>query len=241
LTEDKIKKLFARFEQGGSKTSIKYGGTGLGLFISHRLTEKQSGEIGVLSVPNQRTTFAFYIKARRAEADQIAIAEESNKSQLPNRARANSEHSHHPMAVDLSRMHVLLVEDNIVNQRVLLKQLTNAGCIVHVANHGGEALDFLSQTDSWHQETPEGKHIDIILMDWEMPIMDGLTCSREIRRLENIGQITRHIQIITTTANAREEQIQKAIESGADAVLPKPFFINDLLSKMRERLRAVGD
>ena len=215
MTKAEIKKLFTRFEQAGSRTSIKYGGTGLGLFISQRLTEKQGGEIGVASVPNQGSTFAVYVKSRRAEPDHAAIVEQKMLSELPSRTRANSKVSRDPKGVDLSKMHVLLVEDNIVNQKVLRKQLTNAGCVVYIANHGAEALEFLPQTDLWHEQAAETKHIDIILMDWEMPIMDGLTCSREIRVLEKSGNVTRHIQIIATTANARDEQIQSALASGA--------------------------
>jgi signal transduction histidine kinase len=214
MTKDEIKKLFTRFEQAGSRTSIKYGGTGLGLFISQRLTEKQGGEIGVTSVPNQGSTFAVYVKARRAEPDHAAIAEQKILSEFQGRTRANSKVFRDPKGVDLSKMHVLLVEDNVVNQKILRKQLTTAGCVVHIANHGVEALEFLPRTDIWHEQNSETKHIDIILMDWEMPIMDGLTCSREIRALQKLGKVTRHIQIIATTANARDEQIQSALASG---------------------------
>jgi CheY-like chemotaxis protein len=185
------------------------------LFISQRLTEKQGGEIGVASVPNQGSTFAVYVKARRAEVPENGItAVNPYHPELKARSRANSKLKRDQSGTDLSKMHVLLVEDNLVNQKVLRKQLTSAGCVVHVANHGVEALEFLRQTDLWHEHSADSKHIDIILMDWEMPIMDGLTCSREIRALQKDGKVTRHIQIIATTANARDEQIQSALASG---------------------------
>jgi CheY-like chemotaxis protein len=207
MSQSEIKKLFTRFEQAGSKTSIKYGGSGLGLFISHRLTEKQGGEIGVASVPSEGSTFAVYVKARRVELERVPQT-------TGLRSRSNSKPCSIPDGFDLDKMHVLLVEDNIVNQKVLRKQLTKAGCIVHVANHGVEALEFLSLTDVWHEALPETAHLDIILMDWEMPVMDGLSCTREIRSLQRAGKIVRHIQIIGTTANARDEQIETAIACG---------------------------
>jgi len=115
--------------------------------------------------------------------------------------------------LDLSHMHVLLVEDNVVNQTILAKQLGKAGCTVTIANHGLEALEKLRETRLW-RENVRGKKMDIILMDWEMPVMDGLTCTREIRILESTSQLVGHVEIIATTANARDEQLEKALESG---------------------------
>jgi signal transduction histidine kinase len=212
MTMDEIKRLFARFQQAGSKTMIKYGGSGLGLFISQRLTEMQGGEIGVSSIPNKGSTFAFYVKSRRSEPEAVLMQRE--QSDLGRRSCSSSNLSPVPLDVFTGVMHVLLVEDNLVNQKVLGKQLAKAGCIVHIANHGVEALDFLSKSDLWHQATKESTHLDIILMDWEMPIMDGLTCSRAIRKLQEEGKVTKHVQIIATTANARSEQIELALGSG---------------------------
>ena len=115
--------------------------------------------------------------------------------------------------LDLSNIHVLLVEDNVVNQTILAKQLKKAGCTVTIANHGLEALERLRETRLWHTNL-DGKKMDIILMDWEMPVMDGLTCAKEIRILETTGHLVGHVEIIATTANARDEQLQMALESG---------------------------
>lgn len=209
MTSDEIHKLFHRFEQASSKTSIKYGGSGLGLFISQKLTEKQGGEIGVCSDAGKGSTFAFYVKARRTEPENAAVA---SKIHRPVAIRSKSTPRLLAPVHELDEIHVLLVEDNIVNQKVLCKQLTKAGCTVYIANHGVEALNFLRETDTWYEAG--SKHLDIILMDCEMPIMDGLTCSREIRALQKAGKVTRHIDIIAITANAREEQIQNALASG---------------------------
>lgn len=112
--------------------------------------------------------------------------------------------------------HILLVEDNLINQKVLSKQLRNTGCTVHVANHGVEALEFLRTTTLW-VDGPQVKNpneLSIILMDLEMPIMDGLTCTRRIRELEREGKLKGNVPIIAVTANARLEQMDLAIEAG---------------------------
>lgn len=234
MSLEEIKKLFNRFKQTSKKTSIRYGGFGLGLFISQKLTEKQGGEIGVASEAGKGSTFVFYIKARRTEPGNMTVASQIDHS-LP--IHSNSMTTSNVLRhVDLDHMHVLLVEDNIVNQQVLSRQLMTAGCTVHIANHGLEALGFIRTSDLWHELQPGSKHLDIILMDWEMPIMDGLTCSRKIRAWQKAGKVVRHIEIMAITANAREEQIRNALESGIDSVMPKPFIVSDLLLKMREML-----
>jgi CheY-like chemotaxis protein len=112
--------------------------------------------------------------------------------------------------------HILLVEDNLINQKVLSKQLRNTGCTVHVANHGVEALDFLSTTALWNGGSLDENRneLSVILMDLEMPIMDGLTCTRRIRDLERAGTVREHVPIIAVTANARMEQMDLAIDAG---------------------------
>ncbi|KAG9985930.1 CheY-like protein, partial [Aureobasidium melanogenum] len=137
---------------------------------------------------------------------------------------------------------VLIVEDNIVNARVLSKQLKNLGCVVHVANHGGEALDILRKSNYWNHQadtentTPESERIglSVVLMDQEMPIMDGLTCTRKIREFEKEGKFVRHVPVIAVTANARNEQIETAMSAGMDDVMPKPFRIPELIPKIEE-------
>ncbi|CAD6448745.1 04b207cb-7464-4184-be93-e9a48a92aab6 [Sclerotinia trifoliorum] len=227
---EEIPRLFTRFEQANAKTSIKYGGSGLGLFISQQLAEKQGGRIGLSSELGRGSTFGFYVKARRS-------IEPSNETR-PGLTSALSGGS----SYDKSKpMQVLLVEDNLVNQRLLKKQLIRAGCVVYVANHGLEALEILRQCSCWHEPVKDAKGLDIILMDWEMPVMDGLTCSREIRALQQSGKIVRHLEIIAITANAREEQVQLALHNGINFVMSKPFLVADLLSRMGERLSGTND
>ncbi|ATZ55590.1 hypothetical protein BCIN_12g01710 [Botrytis cinerea B05.10] len=227
---DEIPRLFTRFEQANSKTSIKYGGSGLGLFISQKLAEKQGGRIGLSSKLGQGSTFGFYVKVRRSV--------KQPKDTRPKLAPVSFDGSYYDGS---KSMHVLLVEDNLVNQKILEKQLKKAGCIVYVANHGLEALETLRQCSCWHEPVKDAKKLDIILMDWEMPVMDGLTCSREIRALQQSGKILRHLEIIAITANAREEQVQLALHNGINFVMSKPFIVSSLLSKMRERLSGIDN
>lgn len=166
MTPAEIKKLFHRFTQASSKTSIKYGGSGLGLFISQKLSGMQGGEIGVSTRQSKGSTFSFYVKARRAEPKNGSGPQEHRPT--PTRLTSGPRISY-SRKINLDEMHVLLVEDNIVNQKVLSKQLRTAGCIVHIANHGVEALDFIRTSDLWQTQST-GLRLDIILMDWEMPV-----------------------------------------------------------------------
>lgn len=104
--------------------------------------------------------------------------------------------------------------DNLVNQRVLAKQLRKLGAIVDVANHGVEALSHLELTKHWTAPKTSERELNVILMDWEMPVMDGVTCARRIRELQGDGSIRAHIPIIGTTANARATQIDEALAAG---------------------------
>jgi CheY-like chemotaxis protein len=116
--------------------------------------------------------------------------------------------------INHGKLKILIVEDNLVNQRVLEKQLRNLGFMTELANHGGEALDFVKTSSFWAGREKDGVELSVILMDLEMPIMDGLTCARTIRNYEADGTIVKHVPIIAVTANARLEQIETAIAAG---------------------------
>ncbi|KUJ24371.1 uncharacterized protein LY89DRAFT_604977 [Mollisia scopiformis] len=137
-------------------------------------------------------------------------------------------------SLDHSTLKILIVEDNLVNQRVLHKQLKNLGFQTELANHGGEALDFLKTSYFWSGREKDGVDLAVILMDLEMPVMDGLTCARKIRDYEADGTICRHVPIIAVTANARLEQIETAIAAGMDDVVSKPFRMPELIPKIEE-------
>lgn len=112
---------------------------------------------------------------------------------------------------------ILVVEDNLVNQRVVTKQLLKAGHIVSVANNGQEALDFIRSSAYWKLDGRDyfsGEKLSVVLLDLEMPVMDGITCIKKIRELQEQGEIRGHVPVIAVTANAREDQVQGYIEAG---------------------------
>ncbi|KAH8712095.1 hypothetical protein GQ44DRAFT_689557 [Phaeosphaeriaceae sp. PMI808] len=316
LSEDERGSLFNRFSQASPRTHIHYGGSGLGLFISRRLTELQGGSIGLASKSKEGSTFSFYIKTRRIKPVMVrkgslprvlpedirhrAGAALSNLKRPPPPIHTSSYHhdirsDSNPSSPKRSRqpplyrrpslsqlesrpsqsispnaqapkitktthntLHVLVVEDNLVNQRVLATQLRNAGCIVSVANHGREALDHLEQTVHWNHgpQTPDSTahhctpfteplpsphsevsssplNLSVILMDWEMPIMNGLEAVAQIRRLESNGTLKGRVPVIGVTANVRQQQIETAITAGMDDVVGKPFRVAELMVKMK--------
>ncbi|KAF7546609.1 hypothetical protein G7Z17_g8314 [Cylindrodendrum hubeiense] len=242
LLEEEVRLLFQRFQQATPRTHVQYGGSGLGLFISRILTEMQGGQIGVSSRRGIGSSFSFYIKARRSmnppsEFERVPPFKISRKSQspaTPSRPQPTRQLSR-TMSQGATQLYdVLIVEDNIVNQKVLQRQLRNCGNNTFVANHGKEALQTLQRSRFWLGQEADGVDISVILMDLEMPVMDGVTCARKIRELEREGTIIRHIPIIAVTAYARPEQIANAKAAGIDDVISKPFRIPELIPKIEE-------
>ncbi|KAH8596022.1 hypothetical protein B0O99DRAFT_686072 [Bisporella sp. PMI_857] len=213
MTTEEQKRLFTRFSQGSAKTHVQYGGSGLGLFISRELTELQGGEIGLTSEEGVGSSFSFYVKARRTHA--------------PKKRRRSIGDSDEQLAI-ISELSILVVEDNLVNQKILCKQLAKLGCKVAGAGDGQEALGHIQETEHWEGNQP----LSIILMDVEMPVMDGLTCTKRIRELEKQGVIKMHIPIIGTSANARGEQVAEGLAAGMDDAITKPFRVAELIPKM---------
>ncbi|KAF2499350.1 hypothetical protein BU16DRAFT_454376 [Lophium mytilinum] len=252
LSPEEMKLLFLRFSQASPKTYAQYGGSGLGLFISRELTELQGGQIGVHSVAGQGSTFTFYIKARRYVPPTLALLKFSDSLRNSELASRDNLPATPPILSALNSrsgsvlFNVLLVEDNVINQKVLAQYLIREGCKVHVANHGVEALDFLARTtytrsssDQASQDSPP-LPLDIILMDLEMPYMDGLTCVSRIRELQRDGTINSHIPVIAITANARKEQIANALDHGMDDVVTKPFRIPELIPKIADLVQRIN-
>ncbi|GAB7343619.1 hypothetical protein MBLNU457_1616t2 [Dothideomycetes sp. NU457] len=231
LTDDEKSKIFTRFSQGSPRTHTRYGGSGLGLFISRELVELQSGEIGFASAPGQGSTFAFFITARIAPPPAAKL--DLSRLPPPRSCRMSSSSTSN----GVTRHCILIVEDNIINQAVLSKQLRKLGHEVHVASHGGEALDFLQKTNVWAANQGSGIDLGVVLMDIEMPVMDGITCAERIRDLEKAGQIEGRLPIIAVSANARTEQVGQALACGMDDAIAKPFRIVDLMPKIEKLVR----
>jgi CheY-like chemotaxis protein len=185
LTDEEKKLLFQRFSQASPRTHVTYGGSGLGLFISRELTELQGGEIGVSSEAGKGSTFAFYVKCRRSsepkdatEGSSLALKRQSSNA----KERPKAEHpkikdfaspSNQPAVASQkaqqANIKVLIVEDNLVNQKVLQRQLENKGITTYVANHGGEALDHLKDSRYWKANNLDATDLGVVLMDKEMP------------------------------------------------------------------------
>lgn len=224
ISQDEQKNLFQRFSQAGKRTHVKYGGTGLGLFISRQLCEMQGGQIGLQSTTGKGSTFTFYVKATRSTAPEIKNLE-SGIVDLHlgiQQARASLSRSNSGPAVvgagtdaDPSiKRTILLVEDNLVNQKVVAKMLRGRGFGVLVANHGLEALDHIRDSALFSGAPTSATPISLILLDVEMPVMDGLTCIRHIRQMEETGELQGHVPVVAVTANARQEQMDQAKDAG---------------------------
>ncbi|OTB04491.1 hypothetical protein M426DRAFT_58670 [Hypoxylon sp. CI-4A] len=256
LDEHERKLLFQRFSQATPRTHVQYGGSGLGLFISRILTELQGGQIGVSSQKGIGSTFSFYVQSRKTD---IPTMDSHGLPTAPPLTRAPGSsttiETRHPKNVSYDMItrnpknvaskprfsedgrrlfDVLIVEDNLVNQKVLQRSLRNVGNSTKVANHGGEALEVLQQSRYWTGKEESGDDISVILMDLEMPVMDGMTCARKIRELEKNGTIVSHIPIIAVTAYARPEQIESAKAAGVDDVISKPFRMPELIPRIEQ-------
>ncbi|KAI1817047.1 hypothetical protein GGS20DRAFT_575124 [Poronia punctata] len=251
LTESQRALLFNRFAQASPKTHIEYGGSGLGLFISRQITEMLDGQIGVTSKPGVGSTFAFYFRAQRATnpphstpsadpairlSSSLGLVAEEKYRQPTVELKPNNT-SPEPLTPPIPRppntpLSLLVVEDNLVNQRVLCKQLRHRGYLVHSANHGREALDAMFAGTTSEEGRNPGAWFDVILCDIEMPIMNGIEFTREVRRLESAGELTGHVPILGVTANVRSTQVSGALEAGMDGVTTKPYRINELIEHM---------
>ncbi|KAI5267721.1 hypothetical protein E4T47_07958 [Aureobasidium subglaciale] len=223
LTAEEKGKLFNRFSQASARTYNDYGGSGLGLCISQQLCEMQGGMIGLESQAGIGSTFAFFVKAYRTSCPEPLRSPSIKPSSIP---RTDMVHTK-------SRIRILVVEDNVVNQKLMKMQLIKHGYQVVVADNGQEALDFIRSTRHWRDNRSIlDREVDLILMDVEMPILDGLAATREIREYEKNGLICDHIPIVAVSANARAEQTARAIEAGMDDTITKPFRMPDLIKKV---------
>ena len=206
------RRLFRPFEQADSSTTRKYGGSGLGLAISKRIIQLMGGEIWVESVPAAGSTFHFTVEVavtRRRLEKQANTAHEDGGS--------NTEASHRPARI-------LVAEDNLVNQKVVLRILEGMGHQVTLAATGTDALA------EWHRG-----HFDLIFMDVQMPGIDGIEAARCIREQEKATGS--HIPIIALTAHAMAGDWERCIEIGMDDYVTKPVSRNALCQKIAQYAR----
>ncbi|KAH7100383.1 hypothetical protein BKA62DRAFT_771650 [Auriculariales sp. MPI-PUGE-AT-0066] len=223
--EDRVK-LFERFAQAHPSKDQFTGGHGLGLFVSRHITTLLDGVIDVESVKGQGSTFSFTIPVTFTERPPD---HEQNIGRRLSRAvpplNSHPWPGRPPAKSTPSKRHILVVEDNIINQKVLSRQLQSRGFHTSVAGDGQEALNAIQDPKF------DG---DLVLMDIEMPVKDGRTACRELRDFESMGGLPR-LPVVAITGNARAEQIQECLEAGFDDVAIKPYQIKDLVS-MIERI-----
>jgi signal transduction histidine kinase/ligand-binding sensor domain-containing protein/ActR/RegA family two-component response regulator len=197
MSPEVVDRLFEPFSQAEASTMRKYGGTGLGLSISKRLTELMGGEIRVESASGQGSRFWFTVK--------LPISPSSRMQGLGALQQALTQDGDHPSA----RGHVLVAEDNPINQRVVAIMLNKLGYTADLASDGKQALDKLQQQD-----------YDVVLMDCQMPVMDGFEAAAAIRSLPDRRA---RVPIIAVTANVLAGQREKCLAAGMNEYIPKPI------------------
>ncbi|NOQ36908.1 MAG: transporter substrate-binding domain-containing protein, partial [Methylococcaceae bacterium] len=204
MTLEQTENLFKPFSQADSSTTRKYGGTGLGLVISKQLVELMGGKIWVESEPNKGSTFSFTVNLEAA-CDKVSVIEHE--------IMTNTE--------TITGKRILLVEDNEINREIAYALLENLGVIIEMAENGKQALQ-LTKT----------KVFDLILMDIQMPEMDGLCATRLIREDKRL----RDLPIIAMTAHAMMGDFEKSLAAGMNDHITKPINSTVLLETLARHL-----
>jgi len=207
IAPDDQARLFESFSQADASTTRRYGGTGLGLAISKQLVELMGGSMGVESELGRGTTFWFTVRLARAAAP-LPLASDSGAEAAE------------PGSVGTR---VLVVEDNVVNQQVAVGMLERLGYVVDVASNGRQALEAVAT-----------RQYGAVLMDCQMPEMDGYEATAEIRRRE-AGES--HVPIIAMTASAMSGDEERALAAGMDSYVTKPVKLGELTKVLNQWAR----
>ncbi len=194
IAEEQQEKLFSAFTQADSSTTRKYGGTGLGLVICRKIVEAMQGRLWVESTLGQGSTFFFMLSFPYATADGFETPQERSTTPIES-------------AVSCTE-HILIVEDNEINQLITQELLEQEGYTVDIANHGQEAIDLL-----------EKNSYAAVLMDIQMPIMDGLTATKKLRQ----NPAHKDLIIIALSAHAMEGDRELSLQSGMNEHITKPI------------------
>lgn len=207
ISEEQQRNLFEAFSQADASTTRKYGGTGLGLNISRKLVHAMGGQIVVESELGEGSCFSVELSFPLADTS------------------LNQAHSsaHRLEGIDLQQARILLVEDNATNQELALAFLEQLNTAVDVANHGQEAVEAAQKQD-----------YDAILMDLQMPVMDGFEATERIREFNS------EVPVIAMSANVLDDVRQKATDSGINDFVEKPVLISRLASTLNHWLKGEG-
>jgi len=224
ISNDQIDCLFKSFSQADSSTTREYGGTGLGLAISKKIIELIGGEIGVVSTLGKGSNFWFKITLGKQRVDcdkidpgKIASVEKDTYGKVIPRYSISEDHSR--------KARILLVEDNVVNQKVAIRLLDEKlGYQSDLVTNGKEAIELLKDLD-----------YDLVLMDCQMPEMDGYDATRAIRNVKSSVR-NHNIPIIAMTANAMKGDREKCLGSGMNDYVSKPIKIQELADAIERNL-----
>ncbi len=216
IAADKIELLFKPFSQADSSTTRKFGGSGLGLSLVSRLAQAMGGEVGVESVAAQGSRFWFRVRVKL-----VSVEHDS-------RAAARTPIGGAPAQLQSLPGRVLAVEDNAVNAMVIQTLLKKLGLQVTLVTDGQQALDAIALGQG-HEK------YDLVLMDVQMPVMDGYTATKLIRQFEAQHGLAR-MPIVALTANAFEEDRNNCLAAGMDDFLAKPVSVTALRSALQRRV-----
>jgi signal transduction histidine kinase/CheY-like chemotaxis protein len=217
ISEEQEERLFRPFEQVDGSMTRTYGGTGLGLVICKSLIEMMGGEISLESRKGEGSVFSFTIRCVTQAAGGKGIA---GGNGIAGGIEADSA----PDVFDFSGRHCLIVDDIDINREILTELLSDTGLSMDTAENGKDAVEQFSAS-------AEG-YFDIILMDMQMPVMDGCTATKTIRKMDR--KDAHAIPIIAMTANVLQEDVQRAKESGMTAHLSKPIEMENVLKMLQE-------
>ncbi|MBU2870640.1 ABC transporter substrate-binding protein [Colwellia sp. E2M01] len=214
MNEEMLNKLFQRFEQADASTTRKYGGTGLGLAISKSLIDLMKGTINVESKEGKGSRFIITLPLSRANIEDVK-QNNGNKSRHTN--------------LDLTGKTILIAEDNKINQVIIKKMLSNTNAKLIVVENGLLAVETFKSL-SEENEIDKKLSIDLILMDIQMPVMDGITACKALKSTPSCPPI------IALTANVMTKDISHYLESGFDGHIGKPVELESLYKVLAEQL-----